>query len=226
MLNQVLVKCKTTDIQKYLGKQIKGTVNGKEVVLYIRLLCDEFDVMEGIDLISKNDNILLLDYVGSDFSPVYMGLTAEVVGDNCLIKITDVEDTLTESFVESIVADTPSGVIPVLRLPESFKDLELIYKLNQSYPNVRFCGGTLFVIDGCNIGCCGMELLKKKGVNYDLDAYYRNGLCDCALEVHDFSEVKNISIIKDEQQIDNIEQKKETQGTQIQFADLLQGKFV
>lgn len=226
MLNQVLVKCKITDIQKYLGKQIKGVLKGKEVVLYIRLLCDEFDIMDGIDLIAKNDNILLLDYVGSDFSPVYMGLTSDVIGDNCVIKITDVEDSLTEKFVGGIVADTPSGIIPVLRLPESFTDLELLYKLNQKYPSVRFCGGTLFVIEGCNIGCCGMELLKKKGVKYDLDAYYRNGLCDCALEVHDFAEIKDISVITNEEQRDDIEQKKEIQGKQIQFADLLQGNLV
>ncbi len=68
MLNQVIVKCRIDEVKKYLGKQIKGVVKGKEVVLYLRLLCDEFDIMDGIDLISKNDNILLLDYVGSDFN--------------------------------------------------------------------------------------------------------------------------------------------------------------
>ena len=220
MLNQVLVKCRISDIKKYIGKRVKGLVNGKEVVLYFRLLCDEMDVMDGIDLVAKNDNILLLDYIGSDFCPVYMNLTKETVGDVCVIRITDVETELTEKFVGGVVNDTPSGVIPVLRLPEKFKDLELLYKLNQIYPNVRFCGGTLFVVEGCNIGCC------KKGVSYDLDAFYRNGVCDCALEVHDFSEVHTIELIGDEKQVDIIEQKKEDTGKQIQFSDLLGGTFL
>lgn len=226
MLNQVLVKCRIDDIKKYLGKQIKGIINGKEVVLYIRLLCDEFDIMDGLDLIKNNDNILLLDYIGSDFSPIYMTLSSEVVGDNYVIKLTDVENELTEKYVESIVKETPSGIVPVLRLPEKFKDLELIYNLNQKYPRVRFCGGTLFVIDGCNIGCCGMDLLQKKGVQYDLDAYYRKGTCDCALEVHDFKEIRDITVIVNNQQVNDIEQKKVEQGKQISFADLLSGNFV
>lgn len=225
MLNQVLVKCKINEIKKYLGKQIKGTLNSKEMVVYIRLLCDEFDVMDGLDLMSKYDNILLLEYIGNDFSPIYMNLTRETVGDNCIIHINETRE-ITEKYISGVVDMTPSGVVPMVKLPQNFKDLELLYKLNQTYPQVHFCGGDLFVIKGCNIGCCNIDLLQKKNVSYDVDAFYRKGACNCALEVHDFKDIKGITNIQEEQK-DTIEQQKEVKKVekQVQFADLLGGSL-
>jgi hypothetical protein len=114
----------------------------------------------------------------------------------------------------------PTGITPVFKLKSNFVDLESLYKFNQSYPKVRFCGGNLFAIKGCNIGCCGISLLNAKGINYDLDAYYRKGLCNCALEVHEFSELHNIKIVEEQQQKIEIELQPTVEQPKIQFSDL------
>ena len=224
MLNQILVKCRIKDIKKYLGQQLQATVNGREVKVYLRLLCDEIDIMDGLELSDKYDNIVMLDYIGDDFSPVYMNLTERTTGKSCVIRIIDIEDELNETVIKNHLSMIPNGVTPVFKVKSNYADLETLYKLNQIYPKIRFCGGTLFAIKGCNIGCCGIPLLEEKGIKYDLDAYYRKGLCNCALEVHDFSDLRNIKVVEIEQPSDIVtDVKEEAEKTQIQFSDLFGG---
>jgi hypothetical protein len=226
MLNQILLRCKIDEIKPKLGNELKGFLNNKEEVLYIRLLCDETDIFDGIALMQQYKNILMIEYTGTDFNPIYFTLTSDVIGDNYVIQIMPIDNAPTENYIKCVAEETPTGLIPVVKLPVDFCDLELLYKLNQKYPRVRFCGGNLFNIAGCNIGCCGIDLLESKAIKYDLDAYYRAGNCDCALQVCDFKEVSNIQAIVNDTQKDEIEQNTETkENASFSFSDILAGNF-
>ena len=221
MLNQVLVKGTYAEIKKYLNKQVKAIYQDNEVIVYFRVLCDETNVIEVLENCSKATNVIAVDYVGDKQSPCYCCLPYDLVKDNYIITIYKV-DILEESIVKQIIGMTPNGVTPIIQLNKNFSDLEKIWRLNKQYPKVRFCGGHLFCISDCNIGCCGMDILDKKGISYDTDAFYRINPCNCALNVCDFKDITGITVVRNTNVVHDIEQHKEVKENKtVLFSDLL-----
>lgn len=88
-----------------------------------------------------------------------------------------------DSFVEAFTPDTASNInvlyevnpdiinLQVLdklkdynvlcRVPKEYNNMEQLFKLNSMYPNVRFCGGHLLLINGVNIGAILFEKPKR-----------------------------------------------------------------
>ena len=183
-------------------------------------MCDENNVIEVLENTVGISNVVAIEYVGDKNSPCYCCLPYDIIKNNYVITIYEVEN-LTDDIVKQIVGKTPQGVTPVIKLDKQFSDLEKVWKLNKLYPRVRFCGGHLFCIDGCNIGCCGMDILDKKGISYDMDAYYRVTPCNCALTVCSLSDLNSINVVKDKDIVSQIETKESIEIQPVLFSDLL-----
>ena len=219
MLNQVLVKCSLSDVKKYLNKKVKGIYNNKEVILYFRVVCDETNIIETIENCTNVNNVVAIEYKGDKSSPCYCCLPPDLIRDNYIMTIYKVSE-LNEIVVKDIISKTPNGIVPIIKLDESYNNLETIWRLNKIYPKVRFCGGNLFCIKDCNIGCCGIDILQKKNIDYDIDAFYRQNPCNCALTVCELKDITGISVVK-ETEISKIEHNKNVEQKQVLFSDLL-----
>ena len=124
----------------------------------------------------------MLDYEGLPMSASFTALT-EPTGVYIGIKI-EVGMDLSEDDIVRIINDTPEGVTPIIKLPDEYKNIRFVCNMSQKYDRIRFCGGTMFNISGCRLGCCGVDILGKNNIKFPADSMIHNG-CSCGLEVVD-----------------------------------------
>ena len=164
--------------QSYKGYNLKTTYNNKKTPVYLKLMCDNTNLKESIDLARGSKNILMVEYQGIDSgdleidNSVYVGKIIDFGND---LRIEDV-DRLVNSFSDNLVS--------VIKLPPDFTDLELLYNISLKYPQIRFCGGELFAIAGVKVGVIGVDILDSRGIKFNVDSYYLKG-DDYALPVVD-----------------------------------------
>ena len=167
--------------KQYKNKSVSTTLDGKKHNVYFKVVCDDFTVADCVELAKNSGNIIMLDYQGLetniDTKGVYVGKSYECGLD------------VNETDIENILASTPNGVTPIIKLPEGFTNIETIWRLCGKYKNIRFCGGSLFCADGCRIGCCGLDVLDKKGIKHTKDEYFKVGCC-CGFPVVDYEGLK------------------------------------
>lgn len=179
----IIVKADYSVVSAYNGKTVTTKYNGKKHKVLFKLICDDTTLAESIALAKSNNNIVMLDYQGltdaqdyknlTESSSVYIGKTF-VFGNN-----------FTREDIQGVLDETPLGVTPIIKLPDDFSNLELVYKFCKEFPRIRFCGGHLFCLSECRIGCCGIDIIDKTGVKYSVESYNKTGCC-CALEVVDY----------------------------------------
>ena len=177
----LIVRANYNLVKQYKNKTVRATYNGKKHNVFFRLVCDDFDINDCIELAKNNSNVLMLDYQGIE--------GVEVNADVYVGKTYDAGSDINEGDIQSILDQTPKGMVAIIKLPEGFNDLELIWRLSKKFKNVRFCGGKLFSALGCNIGCCGVDVLDKKNIKHSESSFIKEGCC-CAFTVVDSSEVE------------------------------------
>lgn len=144
-----------------LGKEAnaaRGVVNGKQVNFFLRVQVDEMNIAEAVQRFRGNKWVVALDYIGDlgflqniDISGVLVIVTKEIASVESL-----------DFDLQFMLSQIDPRVRVVLKLPKDFNNMKVLYDLNQRYPNLHFCGGYLLRIDGCNIGCIGVNDLSKK----------------------------------------------------------------
>lgn len=173
--------------REYKGLTLSTKYNGKKHKVYFKLVCSDDTIAEGLTLARNSTNILMIDYQGFDSqNEYYKNITST---DVYVGRLSQLGSNLDESDIERVLEDTPSGVVPIIDLPEDFNDMHLLWQLSKRYPTVRFCGGNLFSIDGVKVGAIGIDILEKHNIKYDESNYLLNNTAD-VLEVVDVNSLE------------------------------------
>lgn len=178
----VIVKASYETASKYANDRVISKVNNKKHQVYFRVPCDDYSLNSCIELAKNSSNIIMLDYEGLSMSPSFLALT-QPVGVYIGIKI-DVGMDLSEDDLIRIMNDTPLGVTPIIKLPNEYKNIRFVSDMSHKYDRLRFCGGTMFNLEGCRLGCCGADILESRGIKFPADEMMHCG-CSCGLEVVD-----------------------------------------
>ena len=184
----VVCNMNLTEASAYRGMSIKGKYNGKKHQVYIRLVCDDSNLKECVDLARVSKNILMVEHQGQGDTKAYSLVrnTGVYIG-----KVFTCGNNFDASELERIIEDVPDYITPIISFPDDFCDLELVWELSKIYPNVRFCGGKLFAIDGVKVGAVGIDILDKVSAKYDDECYMLCGTTD-AVECVSFSDLSEI----------------------------------
>lgn len=172
----VLVKVGYETANKFRGKGVGTKVGNKKHQVYFKLYCDDTNLKDCIDLARNSANVVMLEYQG-----IPLALENEDLHGVYITQVHDYGMNLCEEDIQDIIDTTPTGVTPIVRLPLEYNNMKFIYDMSQKYKPIRFCGGTVFCLDGCSLGCCGRDILDSKGIKYNENQYIHEGCC-CALE--------------------------------------------
>lgn len=185
----VVCNVSVAEAKAYRGVSIKAKYNGKKQQVLLRLLCDETNVKEAVDLARVSKNVAMLEYQGND---EYKALSLMRNTGVYIGRVFNCGNNIDESELERLVDDVPQCVTPIIYFPDDFSDLELVWKLAQKFPNVRFCGGKLFAIEGIKIGAVGLDTLDKAGIKYEEESYIIDGTMDVidSVSFSDLSEIE------------------------------------
>lgn len=171
----------------YKGMNLSTKYNNKKHKVYLRLDCDDYTLEDSINLARLSKNILMVNYQGLDTNIYYQSL---IQNDGVYVgRIIDFGNDITEDDIKRIIEKVPNGVVPIINLPEDYKDLHFIWEISKKIPRVRFCGGHLFAIEGIKVGAIGIDILDKVEAKYDVDAYNLECRVD-ALEDVDISSLE------------------------------------
>ena len=212
--------------KNYANSVVMTRVNNKKQKVYFKLRCDETNLIEAINFVKNNKYFICTVYNGLEDSEVYQNITKDT--GVLIIRVTEYGNNIKGEDIESLLESTPDGITPIVKLPEEFNDLHLIWEFSKKYDRVRFCGGDLFCINGCRLGCCGEELFNKLGVNEKNRQLDKIG-CSCYYDVYDFEELE-LEITKVEKEkkakTNNTKKKatKKAKKPKISFLDLMSGK--
>lgn len=157
--------------------------NKKHQVLF-KLYCDSLSIDSCISLYKRFPNVVVLEYQGEARE-----LSIKDIKGVRIIKTYESGVNITKEEIEDISESLPEGVSAVIKLPEDYSDMRFIYGISQKYANIRFCGGMLFRLEGCNLGCCECDYLTKLGMKYDDSNYIYEG-CACAVNAYNIEEVE------------------------------------
>lgn len=155
--------------QKYRGKSLSTKYNGKKHKVYLKLLCDDTNLRDGIELAKQSKNILMVSYQGAaswdeyaflgDTKGVYVGYVIDLGVD------------VSEDDISRAVDGIPASVTPIINLPKSFTDMEFIWRVSKKFPRARFSGGQLFAVEGTHIGEVGVDILQRSDVKFGVECY-------------------------------------------------------
>lgn len=172
--------------QKYRGKSLSAKVNNKKHKVYLKLNCDDTNLQDCVELARQSKNILMVSYQGmasweeyaflNGLRGVYVGYTIDAGVD------------ISESDIERAVDGLPDGITPIINLPQSFTDIEFLWRVSKKYPRLRFSGGQLFAVDGVLCGEVGVDVLQKAEVKFGVENYWLHSGVD-ALESANIAEL-------------------------------------
>lgn len=181
----VILRVKYEDLGKD-ANAARGVVNGKQVNFFLRVQVDEMNIVDAIQRFRGNKWVVALDYIGDpgflqniDISGVLVIVIKEVMS----IESLDID-------LQFMLSQIDPRVRVVLKLPKDFNNMKVLYDLNQRYPNLHFCGGYLLRIDGCNIGCIGVNDLFKKVPSSRISLITEG--CGCVLQTVTMDDVGEV----------------------------------
>lgn len=184
----VLVRANLSDIFAYKGKNVTTKIGSKKHQVLFRVEVDDFSLVQAIEH-SKNDkNVLMLDFAGTE--NFIKSCSVDASGKIPYVGVrVEVGLNLTEQDIVNMLAVYPEWVTLVIKLPDEYKDMQFLYEMCKKYNRIRFCGGHTFNIDGCRLGCCGLDLIEKLDIKVNNVNYIHQG-CSCALESFDITDVE------------------------------------
>lgn len=153
---------------QYKNMSLSTKYNNRKHKVYLKVLCNEFSLELAQALARESKNILMVEYQGLQSSQAFLEYkpNGSYVG-----YVTEVGNNISEEEVRELHTDTPAGMTLVLRLPNDFTNLELLSDLSQVFPDVRFCGGCLFPVEGIKVGAIGVDILEKANIKFDESSY-------------------------------------------------------
>lgn len=177
---------------------IKTNYNNKIKNHYIRFIVDEYSIDNAIQNIKNNKWVVALDYEG-DLQYLFSIDTVP----NVPIIVTKEMKEINELSVGFFMKCVPDWVIVSIKTPSDFTDMKIIEALSKEYKNVRFCGGKLLRLPGCNIGCIQRDEVPK--VPDSKISFYTEG-CSCIMITMPIEEVEGVDLLyKDKEEAKEIE---------------------
>ncbi|MNL91204.1 hypothetical protein D3C81_09340 [compost metagenome] len=181
----MIVNIKYDEVQ---GTALKGSVNSKQVNLFMRVLVDETNIHEAITKFRECKWVVALDYVGDQ--EVLRDLdTAGVV---VLIKK---EIDKLDMNVDFIMKSIPNNIRVVFKLPETYCDMQSIVSFSKRYENIRFCGGNFIRLEEAKLGCIGVEDIFKKVAESRIPLVSQG--CACIFNYVNLEDVTNLEFYED-----------------------------
>ena len=167
----IIATCDYDTARMYRNKVLSTKVGSKKYRVYLRVFGDETNIKDLIEMARFSRNIIMVDYQGSDMSEEYRGITKDLTCGCHVINIFNYGNNITIEDVESLSKEVPNGVTAVINMPDDYTDLRFVWECCNKYPNIRFSGGNLFVIDGVRLGSIGIDIYEKFSIKYSVDAY-------------------------------------------------------
>lgn len=185
MAASVIVKSDLENAMKYCGA-VSTKVGGKRKRVLFEVATDEFSLPTALESARKNKNIISLVYEGLDCDVDCE--TASKDGVN-VTWVLPVAGNISVSDIARYVETLPKGMSLTLRFPEDFCDMDFIFELSETFPEVRLCGSTLFAFDEMRVGIVGRDILTKRGIEFDTQAYLVSGECNAVptLDINDIT---------------------------------------
>lgn len=173
-------------VREYSNGSVKAKIGNKNHQVFFRVLVDSTNIGEALSLAKKDSNIIALEYTLD--SLVYCDLSMYSLDDVYVFFRKEFGTDICIEDVNNFLFNVPAGVTPVIKVPDSFNDMEFVCKVCEMSPEVRFCGGYLFEMGGCRLGCCGSDILESKGIKCDCTSKIKDG-CGCGLPTYDADEL-------------------------------------
>lgn len=174
----VIVRTDLDRAKSFYGKGALTKYANKEQQVLFRVTVDDFNFEEALECYKNDANIVMLEYEGTD--DYLENVSKEKCAGVYITKCVDVGTDVMDKDIDKIMLSIPSCIVVVIRLPQEFNDMKFIKDMCDKYSNIRFCGGTIFRLDGVRVGCCGADILHKYKIK-DKD-YIKMG-CSCAIPV-------------------------------------------
>jgi len=171
----VLAKCSYFEAKEFKGKSLSTKIGNHKHSVHLMVSCDDFNILETVELAKICSCILVVEYVGSIDNPVYQQLNQDKLSGCALIRVMEVGNNICSFELETALDDLPEGVELILKLPHDFNDVEKIWRFCQEYGGIRFVGSDMLAIEGAKFGYFDQELLDSKkiksvedlGISYD-----------------------------------------------------------
>jgi len=176
----------------YAGKQLSAKVDNKKHQVFLKLTCNENDLERSIALARGSKNIVMVEYQGQLDSMVFQSIKTQGVYVGV---VQDAGSDVDAMDINEFLADIPSGVTLIIRLPKGFCSLGRLWELSKQYSNVRFCGGLLFEVDGVRIGMVGPDILDDFKGKHDESSYMIDGMDDCVPDLDIFDLDINATVV-------------------------------
>jgi len=194
----ILVRGSVEEVKAYRGRKVCTKIGTKKHQVYFRVEVDDFSFEEAVTTLRGSSNVVMFDYSGSE--PFIKGYVPNVPIEGICVGVkVPVGADMTVDEVKRLLAEYPSWVTLILQLPEGYKNMELLYNINAKFKNVRFCGGYLFRLDGCKVGCCGADVFASKGITINDNNLIKDG-CGCCMPTMAYEDVELEITTKDERQ--------------------------
>ena len=178
----MIVKMKYEDVK---GNTLKVFMDDKKVPAYMRVSVTSDNISEALTKYGNARNVVAFDYTGDIQTLNNLDLYCSV--PVCVkFELEDVDSTI-DDIMESI---TNSKVRVIIKLPESFCNMQAIEQYSEKYSNVHFCGGHFLRLEGCRIGCIGVEDIPKKVHPKKIKLECKG--CACVYETVDINEFDNV----------------------------------
>lgn len=164
----VLVNADFNTASMYRGMNVTTKVGSKKHKVLFKIACDDLNLSSCINLAKESSNVVCLDYQGLDENEEYRGIKSS---DLYILKQFHFGNDINEDDVRRIVESLPTGVTPIIKLEDDFKDLKFVCDMCSLFPKLRFSGGNLFRVDGVRLGYVDSAILDDLGIKYTNDFY-------------------------------------------------------
>lgn len=173
----MIVKMKYEDLK---GNTLRVGVDDKKVLAYMRVALTSENVVEAISKYGSAKNVVAFDYVGD-----IQTLNTLELGTNPICVKYSLDDV--DSTIDDIMTSINNDKIRVIiKLPETYCDMQKIEEYSKKYENIRFCGGHFLRLEGCKLGCVGVEDIPKKVHPNKIKLECKG--CACVYETVDINE--------------------------------------
>lgn len=174
-MNTVIHRTSLEEVKKYKRCKVFLMQNERKVRVCFRVEVDESNIEEACNLYRSDKNIVMLDYVGSTLDNLP---SLEQV---YIAKHFEVGSSVSETDIAKVLESLPEGMVAIVKLVDEYKDIRFLVSMLDKYPALRFCGGSVFTFDDCRFGCCGRDVLKKRGIACQRKKDYIKVGCSCGI---------------------------------------------
>lgn len=185
----LLARCNYEELELYKGRTLTTKIGNKKCNVKLLVSCNDFTVMQAIDVAKERLSVIGVEYTGSLSNIVFQSLNAQKTGGVYIWVTQSFGNNFDVGDLRDALNELPECVDLVIQLPEDFRNLRKLWLSCKELNRVHFSGGSLFSLDGISLGCVPEERLKANGVK-PLEDLYADGDKLWGIEIRDASELE------------------------------------